>query len=261
MKFIVTIALMVFTTIISRSPFSRTRLGIEKITASDTTVIVDEGYRIVTTNYENGKKNGKEVIVLKNGDTSEIWTFKDDSLDGQEISYYPHNKVGIIGYYKGNVKIGNWKAFDTSGNLNTEAFFNGKGLWPAKENFYSGNKAIFTQIWENGRRTKIVIHDQPLYNEYKLTDMSLGHKIFNETCAACHSLKTKIIGPPLGGITQIRDRKWLLGFIRNANKMIKNNDPLSNRIYNEYEKIEHPNYSYLTPSDVEAVLDYIENKK
>ena len=260
MKFVATITLALLTTYLFNSSLSRSHIEI-KNSASDTTIIADEGYRTVITNYENGKKNGKEVIVFKNGDTSKIWTFKNDSLEGQEVSFYAHNKVCQKGNYKTNLRTGIWQEFDTLGNLITEVSYNGKDLWPEKETFYRDNQIIFTQIWGNGRRTKIIIHDQRLYNEYELTDSSLGHKIFNETCATCHSLKGKIIGPALFDVTQIRQREWLVEFIRDAREMRKNNDSLSNTIYVQYEKMEHPNYSYLTRGDIEAVLDYIHTKK
>jgi len=265
MKITVTISLLLLTTYLLSSFISRSfseNKGFDRIITNDTLIIQDYGYQTVTTNYEDGKKNGKETAIFTNGDTFEIRNFKNNMLDGQVTTFFPHNRIGAIRSFKEGFRSGIFKTFDTLGNLKTETSFDGKyrsddNLWSGTEIFYKDGKIIFSQIWEHGRRTRIIVHDQTLYSEYKANDISLGHKLFIETCTACHSLKVEIVGPALSGIEQIRNREWLVSFVRNGNELMKSGDSLSISTYRKYQNIEHPDNSYLTRSDIEAILDYI----
>lgn len=232
------------------------------ISRNDTIIIKDYGNQTVSTSYEHGKRNGKEIVIFKNGDTSIIRDYKNDLLDGLTITFYPHNKIGSMGTYEEGFRVGSFKNFDTSGNLQVETFFDGKSrfddnLWSGRQIFYERGTIIFTQFWEHGRRTNIVISDQKLYSEYKTHNMAPGYKLFDETCAQCHSLKIQIVGPSLSGIGQIRNRDWPMQFVRNGDSLMKGGDSLAGNVYRKYGKVAHPDFSYLTRKDIEAILDYI----
>jgi len=49
-----------------------------------------------------------------------------------------------------------------------------------------------------------------------------GEKLFKSTCAACHRLDKKLVGPALKGITEKREQEWLISWIKDSPGMISN---------------------------------------
>lgn len=45
-------------------------------------------------------------------------------------------------------------------------------------------------------------------------DAKNGKKLFNSNCAACHKMDKDLVGPKLGGITEIRENAWLKAWIK-----------------------------------------------
>jgi len=50
-----------------------------------------------------------------------------------------------------------------------------------------------------------------------------GENLFRQKCIACHTIAggDKPTGPDLAGVTERRDRQWLVAFIENPGKLIK----------------------------------------
>jgi mono/diheme cytochrome c family protein len=85
-------------------------------------------------------------------------------------------------------------------------------------------------------------------------------KLF-QTCSACHSIgKGKLIGPDLYGVTERRDREWLVRFIRNSQEVIQSGDEYAVKLFEEYNKIPMPPAG-LTDEQIGIVIDYIANYK
>ena len=51
-------------------------------------------------------------------------------------------------------------------------------------------------------------------------DATNGKKLFKANCAACHKLDKKLVGPPLKGISEKRENKWLKSWIKNSAELI-----------------------------------------
>ena len=48
-----------------------------------------------------------------------------------------------------------------------------------------------------------------------------GKQLFEKNCQVCHKIGGgKLVGPELLGITQLREREWLVKFIRNSKELI-----------------------------------------
>jgi cytochrome c551/c552 len=61
-----------------------------------------------------------------------------------------------------------------------------------------------------------------------------GEKLFaSKTCNACHAMDKKMVGPPLGGITEKREAAWLAQMILHPDQMIKK-DPEAKKLFEEY---------------------------
>jgi mono/diheme cytochrome c family protein len=84
-----------------------------------------------------------------------------------------------------------------------------------------------------------------------------GQAIFEQKCKSCHSIGGgRIVGPDLKGITERRDRGWLIRFIVSPDELIAQGDPIAKQLVEEYG-IPMPNMGLSEP-EAEEVLAYIE---
>lgn len=84
-----------------------------------------------------------------------------------------------------------------------------------------------------------------------------GKQIFQQTCAACHSIGAgKLVGPDLAGVTDKRPEEWLLRFIKSSQALVKAGDPVAVALFAEFNKIPMPDQA-LTDDQVRTVLAYI----
>ena len=94
--------------------------------------------------------------------------------------------------------------------------------------------------------------------EREVKETEPGQAIFDQKCISCHSIGGgRIVGPDLKGVTEQRDRDWLIRFIVSPEKLIAQGDPLAERLVQEYDGISMPNMG-LSESEAEEVLAYIE---
>lgn len=100
-----------------------------------------------------------------------------------------------------------------------------------------------------------------VYADYTAGDPAAGKEIFN-TCAACHKVKGKLVGPQLGGINQkyAGDEEWLYSWIKNAPGMIANGDAKAVALWEDNNKAAMSAFTYLTEADIDNVLAYVEQE-
>ncbi|MBT8235805.1 MAG: cytochrome c, partial [Bacteroidia bacterium] len=73
-------------------------------------------------------------------------------------------------------------------------------------------------------------------------DLVKGKQLFNQNCAACHSLNRKMTGPALANVEsrlaeeEGLDKDWLYKWIKNSPAMIAEGDAYAVKIYNEYNQ-------------------------
>ncbi len=80
-----------------------------------------------------------------------------------------------------------------------------------------------------------------------------------QPCMACHQIgKGRLIGPDLKGVTQRRDKEWLVKFIQNSQVVVQSGDPIAVKLSEEHNKIPMPPFAY-TPEQIGVLLAYIEN--
>ncbi|MDX1364100.1 MAG: cytochrome c3 family protein [Arenibacter latericius] len=87
-------------------------------------------------------------------------------------------------------------------------------------------------------------------------DAAKGKQLFNQDCAACHSLTRKMTGPPLAGVGEKYDRDWLYKWIRNSSALIKAGDPDAVKVYNEYNQAMMTPFPMLSDEDIDNILAY-----
>ncbi|SNS56033.1 quinol:cytochrome c oxidoreductase pentaheme cytochrome subunit [Belliella buryatensis] len=88
--------------------------------------------------------------------------------------------------------------------------------------------------------------------------IAAGKSIFNANCKTCHKLDQKYTGPALRGVTDRRSIDWAKSFIRNSGALIASGDAQANAIYKEYNNLAMPNHEFLSDSDLDNLLSYIE---
>ena len=91
-------------------------------------------------------------------------------------------------------------------------------------------------------------------------DAAKGKALFNQNCAACHSLTRKMTGPPLANVAERLsedeglDREWLYAWIKNSPGMISDGDAYGNKIYNEYSQAPMTPFPTLSNADIDDIL-------
>jgi len=87
-------------------------------------------------------------------------------------------------------------------------------------------------------------------------DAAKGKQLFNQNCAACHSLNKKMTGPALAAVTERHDKEWLYAWIKNSPAMIKAGDAAALKIYNEYNQAAMTPFPTLSNQDIDDILAY-----
>ncbi len=93
-------------------------------------------------------------------------------------------------------------------------------------------------------------------------DAVKGKALFNQNCAACHSLTRKMTGPALEKVEarlsedEGLDRDWLYAWIKNSPGVIKSGDAYANKIYAEYNNAAMTAFPTLSNSDIDNILAY-----
>lgn len=87
-------------------------------------------------------------------------------------------------------------------------------------------------------------------------DVANGEKLFKSTCAACHRLDKKLVGPALEGITEKRDQDWLISWIKDSPALIKSGDKLAIQVFEENNKLPMIANPQLSDQDIIDILAY-----
>ena len=94
---------------------------------------------------------------------------------------------------------------------------------------------------------------------------SSGEELFRTRCASCHSLGPqdgqglglRDIGPDLLGVTGQRDPDWLRRWIKEPDRLLKEQDPLAVELFARYNRVPMPNLR-LDDTSVTAILDFLQ---
>ena len=100
-------------------------------------------------------------------------------------------------------------------------------------------------------------------NAPKLRNMTRGEQIYRTRCVSCHSLTghelAGALGPDLLGVTQKRDRQWLLDWLKAPDQMLKKKDPIAMALYKQYNNLAMPNMR-LNQQEAVDLIDYMDVK-
>lgn len=80
-----------------------------------------------------------------------------------------------------------------------------------------------------------------------------GEKIFSTTCIACHQMDSRMVGPALKGVTEIRAPEWIMNMILAPDKMLSE-DPIAQELL---EKFGSPMTNMgLSEDEAREILEY-----
>ncbi len=91
----------------------------------------------------------------------------------------------------------------------------------------------------------------------------IGKKLFIKNCASCHNknMKSKLTGPPLGGVVQRWDefpKEDLYNMIRNSKALIEKGHPRAKALWNEFKPTQMESFPDLQDDEIDAILAFIE---
>ena len=86
-----------------------------------------------------------------------------------------------------------------------------------------------------------------------------GEEIFRTNCSGCHNINGgQKFGPSLMGVSNKRDEKWLVQFIRSSHRLIKNGDEQAKVLFDDFQKKRMPDHQHLSDKEISAIIAYIE---
>jgi len=112
-------------------------------------------------------------------------------------------------------------------------------------------KNMFDPGWSTGKKLKSIAEapQQEVFGP--------GQLLFANRCAACHTFgKGQDLGPDLKGVTERRERNWLIRYLASPDKMRAAKDPIALGLAQSY-KVLMPNLS-LTNKELGDLVDYLE---
>jgi len=151
---------------------------------------------------------------------------------------------------------------DGSNNHNVNMIIGNQttGRW-MKRSPFENPYVLADQIgnWLDGWSRKSVGGDYASAPE--LREVTDGERLYRTRCATCHTIQGKdpedALGPDLLGVTFIRDRQWLLEWLRAPDQMLARKDPIAMALYEQYDRLAMPNMR-LNRIEAEALLDFLE---
>jgi protein SCO1/2 len=91
-----------------------------------------------------------------------------------------------------------------------------------------------------------------------IENFDTGKYLFGRQCIACHTIgRGDSLGPDLVGVTQRRDRQWLLRMIQKPDELLDNKDPIAAALLKKYKGLRMPN-TFVSDLDASFIVAYIE---
>src|SRR5215468_2238282 len=82
-------------------------------------------------------------------------------------------------------------------------------------------------------------------------DPAEAKKIFTQRCMACHTFGKGVkVGPDLKGVTERRQRPWLLKFIRSSQTVIASGDPIATGLLQQFNQQRMPDWVDLSEAQI-----------
>ncbi len=88
-----------------------------------------------------------------------------------------------------------------------------------------------------------------------------GKSLFSANCKTCHAIDKKLVGPALQGVyDRTPSVEWILGFVKNSQKVIQSGDAYANDLYAEYNQTQMTAFADFSDEEVLSILAYIKQE-
>lgn len=124
--------------------------------------LYENGSLITTCQYENGYKNGFEIIYSSETNLPSILThYLNDKTHGQKINYYEIGKIAEYWTYDNDLKNGNYIKYFENGNIMEEGLYIKNKKEGIFKKYYESGKIMSLELYQNG----ILAYQPKLFDE------------------------------------------------------------------------------------------------
>ena len=87
-----------------------------------------------------------------------------------------------------------------------------------------------------------------------------GQSMYKKICTPCHTIGVgDKVGPDLRGVTERRDRDWLVSYLRSPPAMLAKDDPIARELAAKYDPIRMPNLR-LSEQDADDLISFLQQE-
>src|SRR4051794_12608226 len=88
-------------------------------------------------------------------------------------------------------------------------------------------------------------------------DTAEAKKIFTTRCMACHTFGKGVkVGPDLKGVTERRQRAWIVQFVRSSSTMV-GSDPIAVQLFDQFKQQRMPDWTDLAEAQINGIMDWL----
>lgn len=91
-------------------------------------------------------------------------------------------------------------------------------------------------------------------DEIDMDKVAKGQNIYEMKCEMCHNMGSRMVGPPLGAVTETRSPEFIMNFILNPSENVRKH-PIGQALLREY-LTEMP-YQNVQEDEARAIVEYL----
>src|SRR5262245_52558507 len=89
-------------------------------------------------------------------------------------------------------------------------------------------------------------------------DAAEAKKIFTTRCTACHTFGKGVkVGPDLKGVTERRQRPWIIKFVQSSSVVIASGDATATQLFEQFKQQRMPDWTDLTEAQINSIMDWL----
>jgi len=89
-------------------------------------------------------------------------------------------------------------------------------------------------------------------------DPAEAKRIFTTRCMACHTFGKGVkVGPDLKGVSERRERAWIIKFVRSSSVVIASGDKTASELFAQFNQLRMPDWTDLSEEQVGSILDWL----
>jgi nitrate reductase gamma subunit len=105
--------------------------------------------------------------------------------------------------------------------------------------------------------TLAIVAHTLLFAAVASADPAEAKKIFTTRCMACHTFGKGVkVGPDLKGVTERRQRAWIVKFVRSSSTMV-GSDPIGAQLFEQFKQQRMPDWVDLSEAQVNSIMDWL----